>query len=440
MVETPTTWWIENINQKDELKNQVSSTILKLLFKKQIKNSAESDEKSEQEININIQWSIKWPDKFWNYVLTFDGKKILLDENLNDITWLEFVWITPYNDKYYICDLWKKCVFFNTQTWDLVEFAEVWQVSRAKIYGKDELCDDEYLCDLCNKSIKLFPNENKKTLILWFYAFLSRYYHDIIWKDIDIGEKIQETSEFGKECKTIFSFLFWIYEYMYNWKITNFLAWKDSEIWDDLKESELLKEMYPDLYLGIHELNFLKNVLIDKSGNVCGYVVIKNGVCSYFQTDWTVLQYDDFIWPDEYGNIITKQKNKKYFINSNFQYPFCGFDEIIWPDKNWNYILKIRNKQCFLSVGIWKILNLSDSESNWNEPNFTTECFDSIHWPDKNNNYVIKSSRWYFLVNSKWERISNFYLSLELNSETWNYKTLNMDGVCILNENWWIIK
>ena len=177
MVETPSTWWIENIKQRDELTNQVSSTILKLFFKKQMEKSGETTEKPEQEININIQWSIKWPDKFWNYVLSFDGKKILLDENLNDVTWLEFIGIMPYNDRYYICDVWKKCMFFDTHTWNVIEFAEFWHEVRPKIYGKDELCNDKFLDNLCKKSIQLYPDENRKALVLWFDAFLHKYWY-----------------------------------------------------------------------------------------------------------------------------------------------------------------------------------------------------------------------------------------------------------------------
>lgn len=440
MIEIPPTWW-DKEKRSNELSKQVGSSILKLLFKKQVNKLKESDENIEQEININIQWSIKWPDRFWNYVMSFDGKKILLDENLNDVMWLEFVWIMPYNDRYYICDIWKKCVFYDTQTWTVVEFAEVWQTCMPKIYDEDKPCHDEFLSDLCSKSIRLFPNENKKTLMLWFYGFLNEYYQDILWKDIDIEAKMQETSKFGKECNDIFSFLMWAYEYMYNWKITNFLAWKDGKLWKELKESEVLKEMYPDLYLAMRELDFLKNVLLDSNWNICGYVIIKDWICAYVQMDWTISQYDDFIWPDKYGNIITRQWDKKYFMNSNFQYPFCGFDEILWPDKNGNYILKLWSKLCFVSVASWKTLSISDSNSYWNEPNYKAECFDAVQWPDENNNYILKCSKWYFLVNGKWEKISDIYLlRIEPISGSWNYKASSMSWTFIIGSNWKVVK
>ena len=436
MTETPPTWPIENKQKNEELKNQINSSILKLFFKKEVKKSAESTENPQQEININIQWSIKWPDKFWNYVMSFDGKKILLDENLNDITWLEFVGIMPYDDRYYVGDVWQKCVFYDMQSWKVVEFAEVWSEVRPKIYEKDELSNDEFLADVCAKSIKLFPGESEKMLVVWFYAFLNKYYQHIIWKNIDIESKMHEASKFGEECKQIFSFLMWTYEYMYNGKITNFLAWKDSEIRQKLKESETLKEMYPDLYLTMHGLDFIKNVLINKEWEVCGYVIVKNWICSYVQIDWTVSQYDDFIWPDKYGNIITKQWDKQYFMNSAFQYPFCWFDKINWPDKNGNYILKLKNKRCIVPKNTWNIFSISGVIANWNEPDFTNECFDQIQWPDENNNYIIKSSRWYFLLNGKWEKISDFYWKIESEAKIWGYKVLTLSWISSLDKDW----
>lgn len=440
MIETTKEWEIETKEPRDELKEQLNSAILKLFFKKNMNESKEWRENREQEVNFNIQWSIKWPDKFWNYIMSYDGKKILVDEKLNDITWLEFVWLMPYNDRYYVCDLWKKCVFFDTQTWNTIEFAETWKACRPKVYWKDELCDDEFMIDLCGKSIKHFENENQKTLTVWFYWFLVKYYKNILWKNIDVTEKMSETSEFGKQVNSIFSFLMWTYEYMYNWRITNFLAWKDVTLREELKESDLLKTTFPDLYLGMHELDFVKNVLIDKNWNVCGYVIVQHWICYYVQLDWTMTKYDDFIWPDKYWNIITRQWNKKYFINSNFKYPFCGFDEIHWPDKNWNFVLKFKNKRCFVPINTWMIFGISDQESTWNEPNFTTECFDIIQWPDENNNYKIKCSKWYFLLNWKWEKISDIFLSLDFIPETRNYKALNMSRSAILDKDWKILK
>ena len=440
MVETPSTWWIENESRRDELTNQVSSTLLKLFFRKQIEKSGESAEKSEQEININVQWSIKWPDSFWNYVLSFDGKKILLDENLNDVTWLEFVGITPYNDRYYVCDMWGQCVFFDTQTWKVIEFAEFWREVRAKIYWTDELCDDEFMEDLCRKSIILYPNENREGLILKFQTFLYKYYQNILWKDIDLNSKLKETSEFGKECKNILIFLMWAYEYMYNREITNYLSWKDSNTWRKLRESEILKEMYPDLYLAMRELDFLKNVLLNTKWEICGYITIKDWKCRYIQTDWTMSEYDDFIWPDIYGNIITQKWSKKYFINSNFQYPFFWFDDIIWPDKNGIYILKAKNKRCLVWSVTWKLFSLSEWPTHWNEPDYIAECFDSIQWPDKNNNYIVKRTKWYFLVNKEWEKISDTYIYLSFIPETWNYKTLSMSWNSILDKDGKVIK
>jgi len=418
-------WPVDSECKRDELTQQVSYALLKLFFKEQMDASSEVGENVEQEINVHVHWSIKWPDIFWNYVVTGDdGKKRLVDEHINNITWLVFSGVMPNNDRYYICDVWKKCVFFDTQTWKIVEFAEVWKEYRPKIYGKDEVCNDEFFVDLCNNSVPLYPNQPRGSLIVWFEAFLKKAYHSVVWKDIDHEARVEEASQLGRESSPILCYLMWAYEYMYNWKITKYLAWKNDEIWNKLAESEVLKKMYPDLYLTMRELDSLKNVLLDEKWNIIWY--IRKVAWKYEYTiEWSqTIILDAFEWPDRNGSSIMWINDKFYFINKDFPFRSFWFDKIEWPDKNGNYLWYSDWKECLI---FWtgNVLTNGSDKIDGNKPwygNFLSMC----EGPDKNRNYIVSFGGMdTFLINRKGDILAK-YLSIKEPDINGNYVVVDL--------------
>lgn len=430
------------MNKNDNnIKNLIDLKILKTFFEKKQK-----EWKIDWEIKFNISWSIKWPDIFWNYLLKLWDKKYLLDENLNVLSWTEFISIIPFDERCYIWNLGWKCVFFDTKTNDIIEIAEHEDKYQAKIFWKNTLSDDEYFINISKAARIVWKNEKDDKLKLLFKSFLIKFLdeikNDIKWDD----EKLNyEISKFWESCEKYIRFLIWAYKYMYEWNITKYLSWKSGKEWNKLKNSNELKKKFPNIYLAMHELDDIENVLLNEKWNVLWYLKKVNWKYHYINSKWnTTLVYDDFRGPDKFWNIITKKDEKSYFLNWNFEYPFFWFDEIIWSDNNWNYLWKSKDKYCLIIWTTWKILKLenkADSEKT-NEPNIKNECFKKIEWPDNNKNYIVKTLWWFdsYLVNGKWKIISESYFKIESNNETWNYNALSLSWNINLDKNGKIVK
>lgn len=418
--------------------NLINAKIIRALFEHQ---------KIKWEFLFDIKWSVVWPDIFWNYLLKLWDKKFLLDENLNTLSWLEFLSIIPFDDRCYIWNLGWKCVFLDTMTNDIIEIAEHDDKYQAKIYWKNILSDDEYFINICKDAWIIWKNEKDDKLKLLFKSFLIKFLdeikNDYKWDDKKLS---YEVSKFWESCEKYIWFLIWAYKYMYEWNITKYLAWKSWIERNKLKNSKELKKKFPNIYLAMNDLDDIENVIINSKWNVLWYLKKIDWKYNYINDNWNlVLVYDDFIWPDKNGNIITKKDEKYYFLNWNFKYPFFWFDEIVWPDNNGNYIWKFKDKYCLIIWDSWKIVKIDNEEGFENknhEPNIKNECFKSIEWPDKNWNYIVQTLWWFdsYLVNEKWEIISKPYFKIELDNETWIYNILNISWNLKLDKNWNIVK
>ena len=418
--------------------NIINAKIIKALFENQ---------KIKWEFLFDIKGSVTWPDIFWNYLLKFWDKKSLLDENLNTLSWLEFLSIIPFDDRCYIWNLGWKCVFLDTKTNDIIEIAEHDDKYQAKIYWKNILSDDEYFINICKDARIIWKNEKDDKLKLLFKSFLIKFLdeikNDYKWDDNKLNYEI---SKFWESCEKYIRFLIWAYKYMYEWTITKYLAWKSWIERNKLKNSKELKKKFPNIYLAMNDLDDIENVIVNSKWNVLWYLKKIDWKYNYINDNWNLaLVYDDFIWPDKNGNIITKKNEKYYFLNWSFEYPFFWFDEIVWPDNKGNYIWKFKDKYCLIIWDSWKIVKIDNEEVAENknhEPNIKNESFKNIEWPDKNWNYILQTLWWFdsYLFNEKWDIISKAYFKIELDNETWIYNTLNISWNLKLDKNWNIVK
>ncbi|MDR2540948.1 MAG: hypothetical protein LBD11_04115 [Candidatus Peribacteria bacterium] len=188
------------------------------------------------------------------------------------------------------------------------------------------------------------------------------------------------------------------------------------------------KQKYPNLYLAAHELQKIKEILVNENGQVVGYIEKKGDKYGYRTPDkqWDEgLEYDDFIGPDPQGNIITVINGKKFFINDDFPYPKMEFDQIDGPDSQGNYVAHQKKKQYFIRKdGTLLTLNLSDSD--------TQESWDRIEKIDKNQNYILDQGESSYLVNAEGNFISNAYLDISTIDDCGYYQAITPEGGVIL--------
>ncbi|MDR0859896.1 MAG: hypothetical protein LBO09_02730 [Candidatus Peribacteria bacterium] len=182
------------------------------------------------------------------------------------------------------------------------------------------------------------------------------------------------------------------------------------------------KAKYPDLYLAAHELQKIKEILINKKGKVIGYIEKKGEKYGYKTPDkqWKEgLEFDDFRGPDIHGNIITVINGESFFINIDFPLQKAAFKQIEGPDENGNYIAHQNNHTHYL---IKKNGTLCGNVRN------------QIEKPDLNNNYLTSHEGDFCLIDSNGDKISDFYLHIKNADENGYYLATSTQGVNILDK------
>ena len=136
--------------------------------------------------------------------------------------------------------------------------------------GAETIYHHEKLNEIKDKILQLHSKMHPDVLQKIFKSVLYQFEVDFVSSDPD--EVFSNSRKISKNYKKLFHALHGVYRYFYHGEITPSLAGVNSELRPELFKSPFLKERLPDLYLAMHELQNVKEVLIDPKGKVLGYV------------------------------------------------------------------------------------------------------------------------------------------------------------------------
>ncbi len=198
-----------------------------------------------------------------------------------------------------------------------------------KTDNEEEIVDTTKLDHIKEKMTPIYPGIHKGVLEKVFKNLLFQYEIDILAKNPE--EVFANSGKVSKNYKNLLYALYGVYYYLYHGQITPPLVGKKAELRSDLLQFPFLKETLPDIYLAMHELQKIKEILVNPNGEVLGYIEKKGKHYGYRTSDGERLDdvlFEDFRGPDTQGNIIIKNGGKEYFIHENFPDKDFGFDNI----------------------------------------------------------------------------------------------------------------